>query len=69
MMRLTAHKASPTRGILRSLLAVLRLRQECLVIQTFSRRTRLTGNCVGQSACRFQIRNLALMQSDHFRWL
>ena len=34
-MRLAAHKASPTRGILRSLLAVLRLRQGCLVTRTY----------------------------------
>ena len=33
-MRLAAHKASPTRGILRSLLAVLRLRQGWLVGKT-----------------------------------
>ena len=35
-MRLAAHNASPTKGILRSLLAVLRLRQGCLVIQTYT---------------------------------
>lgn len=34
-MRLAAHIASPTKGILRPLLAVLRLRQGCLVIRTY----------------------------------
>ena len=34
-MRLAAHKASPTKGILRSLLAVFRLRHGCLVTRTY----------------------------------